>query len=108
MRLRLSKRVAALINRVNARHLRLKRYGRQREVGITACVGQNLHFLVDATKTSAGGVGQGPVTMNESVPWRSARSLARQTLVFVGEHVSKVFQHERGVRSCVRRINPVM
>src|SRR5258705_5444349 len=111
MRPTLGKRMAELVNRIDARHLRLKGYRRQREVGIAASVSQDLHFRVDTAEAPARRVCQRPIAVNKavlrlSVEWIVCKPC--QAFMLFREHVSKCFQLPPRVLSRIRPLATVM
>src|SRR6185437_11142442 len=111
MRTSLGKRMAALVNRIDARHLRLKRYRRQREVGIAAGVSQDLHFRVDTAEAPTSRVCQCPIAVYKavlrlSIEWFICKPC--QAFMLFREHVSKCFQLPPRILDRIRLLDTVM
>src|ERR1051326_3440879 len=100
--------MAALIDRVDARDLRLVGRGRQREVRVAARVGEYLHLGVNAAVAPARRVRQRPVAVDEGVLRLGRAVLARKTLVLFGQRVAELDERAAEVRSVVRRFDAVV
>lgn len=77
------------------------------DVGITPCLGQNLHFFIDAAKTAVVRICQGPVPMHESILWGAISILLRKAPAG-GQGVSKLYERTGRFLARVRSFNAMM
>src|SRR5215470_16038110 len=100
-------RESALEYAVDLRSLGGVRRRGKSEVGVAACFRKDLHFLVDPAVTSAGGIGQGPIPVDERITRETLSVPGRQAAVS-GEGVPELDQRFARVSSCIGRGDPVM
>lgn len=81
---------------------------RQCEVRVTASVGQDLHFVIDATRIAIGGIRQGKIAVHESVSWLVGPFDEAQGTMTQSQSISKLFQLPPRICRSVGRIQSVM
>jgi hypothetical protein len=101
-------RERALVERVHLADLCGAWCCRKGKVRVTPCFGENLHFVVHATKATLGGIGEGKIAMNESVPRSSPSvrsrktSAGHQSISELGELSSSIFSRVRPYDAVVK------
>src|ERR1044072_5787406 len=108
MWLRLVQRPSALIDGVDAWHLRLVRRRRQSEVGITTSLSEDLHLVVDAAEPATRRIRKRPVAVNKCVTRSAGFLISREAAVLVNQHVAKTRQHLPRVFRSVRLVYAVV
>jgi|SRR6266436_3103474 len=98
---------SALVHAIDLSNLGRMRGRWKGEVGIAACLGEDLHLIVNPAVATSEGIREGPVSMHKCVS-RRAVTLPRRQAAMPHEGISELDEGPAGVLRCVGLLNPMV
>src|SRR6185436_2186583 len=100
--------VSALIDRVDARHLRPGVCSRKSEVGVASGLAEYLHFGIHSAELAARGICQRPIAMHKRIHRRTGAVQSRQAMVFIGQPIPELLERLAQADRIIRPFDSVM